>query len=127
MTTCSSIPDWGIPLTKEPGGLQPTGCKETRLSKSHTQSPTWMLMAAPHSCHVSGVGMGSHQQGPFLTYCLVPPDTWVPSWVSGPLGCQRPRAALSGGTGHRVKEGMGTLAPPQFSADAAGKTNAGWA
>ena len=63
MTTCFSILDWGIPWTKEPGGLQPIGCKETRLSKSHTQSPTWKLIAAPHSCHVSGVGMGSHQQG----------------------------------------------------------------
>lgn len=71
--------------------------------------------------------MGSHQQ--WAVSDLLPCSTGYTgaSQCVGPLSCQRPRAGLSGGTRHRVKEGKGTFAPPQLSADAAGKTDTGWA
>ena len=38
MATHSSILDWEIPWTEEPGGLQSLGCKESDMTKQLTLS-----------------------------------------------------------------------------------------
>ena len=42
----SSILVWSSPWTKEPGGLQSTGCKESDLTKYTSRNPTYYTLGS---------------------------------------------------------------------------------